>query len=107
MTGPLLRPEEAWVNAAPETAEALRPALERLERAFGRAVGVRIAPEGIDSFYDHVRTLIAEEVAATLGDWLAAHQPRRWPGGAERVAAACGMDPASAAPGPCGAALRT
>ncbi len=99
VAGPLLRPEEAWVNAMPETAEALRPALERLERAFGRAVGVRIAPEGIDSFYDHGRTLIAEEVAATLGDWIAAHRPRLGPGVAERVAAACGMDPASVAPG--------
>jgi amidase len=97
--GPLLRPEEAWVNALPETAEALRPALERLEHAFGRAVGVRVAPEGIDSFYDHCRTLIAEEVAATLGDWVAAHRPRLGPGVAALVAAACGMDPASAQPG--------
>ncbi len=97
--GPLLRPEEAWVNASPETAEALRPALDRLERAFGRAVGVRIAPEGIDSFYDHYRTVVAEEIAATLGDWIAASQPRLGPGVAERVAAACGMDPASAASG--------
>jgi amidase len=93
--GPLLRPEEAWVNATPETAEALRPSLERLERAFG----VRVAPEGIDSFYDHCRTAVAEEVAVTLGDWVAANRPRLGPGVAERVATACAMDPASAASG--------
>ena len=44
--GPLLRVEEAWVNAQPEVAEALRPALERLERLRGRAVGIRLGPRG-------------------------------------------------------------
>src|SRR5262249_22326442 len=39
--GPLLRVEEAWVNAQPSVAEALRPALERLEQLRGRAVGIR------------------------------------------------------------------
>jgi amidase len=99
VSGPLLRPEEAWVNASPETAEALRPALEKLERAFGRAVGLRIAPEGIDSFFDHFRTLQSEEVAATLGDWIEANNPTFGPGVAERLAAACAMDPGSATPG--------
>jgi amidase len=97
--GPLLRVEEAWVNAAPETAEALRPALDRLERAFGRAVGVRIAPEGIDSFFDHFRTMQSEEVWATLGDWIDATGPRFGPGVAERFAAARMLDPGSVAPG--------
>jgi amidase len=99
ISGPLLRVEEAWVNASPETAEALRPALEKLERAFGRAVGVRIAPEGIDSFFDHFRTVQAEEVWATLGDWIEANAPTLAPGAADRIAAARAMDPASAAPG--------
>ena len=62
--GPLLRVEEAWVNAQPEVAEALRPALERLERLRGRAIGIRLAPEGIDSIFDHFRTVQAEEVWA-------------------------------------------
>lgn len=96
---PLLRVEEAWVNAAPETAEALRPALEKLERAFGRAVGLRLAPEGIDSFFDHFRTVQAEEVWATLGDWIEARKPELSPGLAETIAAARAMDPESAAPG--------
>jgi amidase len=97
--GPLLRVEEAWVNALPETAEALRPALEKLEGAFGRAVGVRIAPEGIDSFFDYFRTLQAEEVWATLGDWVEAIEPDFGPGVAERFAAARAIDAGSAAPG--------
>ena len=97
--GPLLRCEDAWVNATPETAEALRPALEKLEHAFGRAIGVRIVPEGVDSLFDHFRTVLAEEVAAAVGDWIAATNPRFGPGVAERYASARAMDPGSAAPG--------
>ena len=97
--GPLLRVEEAWVNAQPETAEALRPALEKLERAFGRAVGLRIAPEGIDSFFDHFRTMQAEEVWATLGDWIETAKPSLGPNIADRFAMARALDSDSAAPG--------
>jgi amidase len=97
--GPLLRVEEAWVNAAPDTAEALRPALEKLERAFGRALGVRIAPEGIDSFFDHFRTVQGEEVWATLGDWVLATNPKFGPGIGERLAGARAVEPGAAAPG--------
>jgi amidase len=97
--GPLLRPEEVWVNADPGVAEALRPALEKLEQLRGRAVGVRIAPEGIDGFFDHFRTVQAEEAWTTLGGWVEATRPRFGPGIAERFAAAKATDPAMAAPG--------
>jgi amidase len=97
--GPLLRPEEAWVNAQPDVAEALRPALEKLEQIRGRAVGMRIAPEGIDSFFDHFRTVQSEEAWAALGGWVEATRPRFGPGIAERFAAAKATDPAVAAPG--------
>jgi amidase len=99
VSGPLLRVEEAWVNAAPETAEALRPALEKLERAFGRAMGVRLAPEGIDSFFDHFRTVQAEEVWATLGAWVLAAKPKFGPGVGERIMAAQAIEPDAAGPG--------
>ena len=97
--GPLLMVEEAWVNAQPEVAEVLRPALERLERLRGRVVGVRLAPEGIDSVFDHFRTVQAEEVWASLGSWVATTQPRFGPGISERFAAAKATDAAIAAPG--------
>jgi amidase len=95
----LLRVEEAWVNAQPDVAEALRPALEKLEQLRGRSVGVRIAPEGIDSFFDHFRTVQAEEAWTSLGGWIEAVQPRFGPGVRERFAAAKATDPAVAAPG--------
>ena len=97
--GPLLRVEEAWINAQPEVAEALRPALEKLEQLRGRAIGVRLAPEGIDSVFDHFRTTQAEEVWATLGSWIEAVKPRLGPGIGERFAAAKATDAAVAAPG--------
>jgi amidase len=97
--GPLLMVEEAWVNAQPEVAEALRPALERLEKLYGRAVGIRLAPEGIDSLFDHFRTVQAEEVWACLGQWVEAVKPRFGPGIGERFAAAKATDAAIAAPG--------
>ncbi len=97
--GPLLRVEEAWVNAQPEVAEALRPALEKLEQLRGRAVGVRLAPEGIDSLYDHFRTVQAEEVWASLGGWIETVHPRLGPGVHERFAAAKATEAAVAAPG--------
>ena len=97
--GPWLRPEEPWVNAQPEIAEVLRPALEKLEHLRGRAVGIRAVPEGVDSVFDHFRTAQAEEAWATLGGWIEATQPRLGPGVAERFAAAKATDPAIAAPG--------
>ena len=99
LEGPLLRFEEAWINAQPEVAEALRPALEKLERFRGRSVGVRLAPEGIDSFFDHFRTVQAEEAWAALGAWVTAVRPRFGPGIGERFAAAAATDPALAGPG--------
>jgi amidase len=99
VNGPLLRVEEAWVNAAPETAEALRPALEKLEHAFGRAISARIAPEGIDSVFDHFRTTHAEEVWATVGDWIEANNPTFGPAIGQNFAGARAVDAGSAAPG--------
>jgi amidase len=99
MDGPLLRLEEAWVNAQPEVAEALRPALEKLEQWRGRAVGIRVLAEGVDSLFDHFRTVQAEEAWASLGGWIEAMRPRLGPGVRERFAAAKATDSVLAAPG--------
>jgi amidase len=94
VAGPLLRAEEAWVNAEPEVATALHPALEKLGRRFGRALSIQLAPEGLDTFYDHFRSIQAEEVWATLGGWVTANNPTFGPGVAERFATAASLDPA-------------
>ncbi len=97
--GPLLRVEEAWMNAQPAVAQALRPTLERLEALRGPALGMRLVPEGIDRLCEHVRAVQAEEAWATLGDWVSTVQPRFGPGIGERFAAARAVDPAEAARG--------
>jgi amidase len=99
LSGPLLRFEEAWVNAQPEVAETLRIGLQRLEQLRGRSLGLRLAPEGMDSFFDHFRTVMAEEVWATLGNWVEATKPRFGPGLAARFADARATDPAIAGRG--------
>jgi len=97
--GPLLKPEGAWIGAQPDVADALRPALEKLEARFGRALGVQLVPEGLAALFEHFRCVQAEEAWACLGDWVAATHPRFGPGISERFISAKAMDPARAAAG--------
>lgn len=99
LTGPLLRLEEAWVNAQFGVAEALRPTLEGLEQLRGRTIGVRLLPEGVDALYDHFRVVQAEEIWVTLGAWIERTRPPLSPAVEARIAAARALDPASAAAG--------
>lgn len=97
--GPLLRVEEAWVNAQPEVADTLRPALEKLEQLRGRAIGIRLVPEGLSALFQHFRVVQAEEAWATLGAWVESTHPAFGPGVAERFAAAKATQPADTAVG--------
>lgn len=97
--GPLLRVEEAWVNAQPEVAEILRPAVEKLEQLRGRAIGIRLVPEGLDALFNHFRVVQAEEAWAALGAWVDTENPKFGPGVGERFAAAKATSPADTAPG--------
>ena len=97
--GPLLRVDEAWINAVPPVVVALAEPMLALERLLGRALRLDLAPEGLDALYEHFRCAQAEEAWATLGAWVAATGPEFGPGVAERFAAAKGMDPAKAAAG--------
>ncbi len=96
LAGPLLRLEEAWITAQFGVAEALRPALDRLERLRGRAIGLRLLPEGVDALYDHFGTVQAEEVWATLGPWIERTNPQIGSALAERLVEAKTADPAAA-----------
>ncbi|MBV1798068.1 amidase [Siccirubricoccus sp. G192] len=97
--GPLLKLDQAWMNAEPATAAALAEALRGAERLLGPALRVEVAPEGLDALYEHFRCAQAEEAWATLGSWIEATRPAFGPGVAERFAAARTMDPAKAAAG--------
>ncbi|MFC7688513.1 amidase family protein [Paeniroseomonas aquatica] len=97
--GPLLKANEAWINAAPATVVALAEPMLVLETLLGRAVWVDVAPEGLGTLYEHFRCVQAEEAWATLGSWVEATRPAFGPGVGERFAAARAMDPGKAAAG--------
>jgi amidase len=97
--GPLLKVQEAWVNAEPSTAAALAEGLEAAEAVLGPSLWVHVAPEGLETFYDRFRCAQAAEAWASLGPWIAATDPAFGPGVKERFAAAKAMDPAKAAAG--------
>jgi len=95
--GPLLKVQEAWVNAVPQTATALVGALAGAERVLGPTLSVQLAPEGLDQLFEHFRAAQAEEAWASLGSWVEAIRPAFGPGVGERFAAAKATDPARAA----------
>jgi amidase len=97
--GPVLKVEEAWINADPATAAALAPAMGALERVAGPALAVELAPEGLGALYTHFRAVQAQEAWATLGGWVEATRPALGPGVAERFAAARAMPAQAAAAG--------
>jgi amidase len=97
--GPLLKVEDAWINADPGTARALGAGLAAAEALLGRALPVELAPEGLATLYEHFRCAQAEEAWATLGSWIERTGPEFGPGVKERFAVAKAMDPAKAAAG--------
>ncbi len=97
--GPLLRVEEAWANTEPAVAAALAPALATLEEAFGPAIGLALAPEGLRPLYDAYRTLQCYEAWACLGNWVIATEPKFGPGVGDRFAVARAMSEAEAVAG--------
>jgi len=97
--GPLVKVDEAWMNAIPATAAALAEPLMGAERLLGRALRAEVVPEGLATLYEHFRCIQAEEAWAALGSWVEAVRPQFGPGVGERFAAAKQMDPAKAAAG--------
>jgi len=97
--GPLLRVEEAWINARPEVAGALSPLLDRLAPLLGPALAVQLVPERLPALYRAYRAIQGQEAWASLGGWITAAGPSLGPGVAERFAAAGRVLPDEAAAG--------
>ncbi len=95
--GPLIKVQEAWVNAVPQTATALAGALATVERVLGPCLSMHLAPEGLTQLFENFRAAQAEEAWASLGSWVEAVRPAFGPGVGERFAAAKATDPAVAA----------
>lgn len=97
--GPLLRVQEAWENAEPATAVALKPGLDAAITLLGGQVPIHLVPEGLDALYEHFRCAMAEEAWTALGPWIEATDPQFGPGVKERFLAAKALDPAKARAG--------
>jgi amidase len=97
--GPLLKVQEAWINAVPATAAALSGSLAAVEGVLGPALSITLAPESLDQLYNAFRVVQAEEAWASLGSWVEATKPKFGPGVGERFALAKAGDPARAAEG--------
>ncbi|WP_372622760.1 amidase [Falsiroseomonas sp.] len=95
--GPLLRVQEAWMNAVPATAAALAGTLGAVERLLGPALPVNLVPETLDQLYENFRLAQAQEAWTSLGSWIEATRPAFGPGVGERFAAAKAVEPARAA----------
>jgi amidase len=95
--GPLIKVQEAWVNAVPQTATALVGALAMVERVLGPSLSIHLAPEGLAQVFENFRAAQAEEAWASLGTWVEATKPAFGPGVGERFAAAKATDPGLAA----------
>jgi amidase len=96
---PVIKVQEAWVNALPAVAAALTGAMEAVERVVGPALQVKLVPETLEATFENFRHVQAEEAWATLGAWVDATAPKFGPGVGERFAAAKATDPARAAAG--------
>ena len=97
--GPLMKPDDVWVNADPQVASLLQRALAATERVMGSAIRVELMPEGLGELYENFRCMQAQEAWATLGTWVTQTSPAFGPGVAERFAAARDMDAMRAAAG--------
>ncbi len=97
--GPLLKPDDVWVNADPVVAQRLQAALEATERVMGRTMRVELMPEGLCELYENFRCMQAQEAWATLGTWVTQTSPGFGPGVGDRFAAARDMPPGKAAAG--------
>ncbi|MBE9604695.1 amidase [Acetobacteraceae bacterium H6797] len=97
--GPVLKVQEAWMNALPSTAAAVMNGLAGVEKLLGPVLTVQLVPETLDALYDHFRSAQAEEAWAALGDWVEANKPEFGPGVGDRFAAAKAMPAEKAAAG--------
>jgi amidase len=95
--GPLLKVEEAWMNADPAVANALTPVLERLEARFGRAAQVEVAVEGLHALFDAFRACNNEENLSALGPWVYSVKPKLSPAVQSRFETAPHQPPAKTA----------
>jgi amidase len=93
----LLLAEDAFAVAGEAVANALRPALGRVEQLIGPAQAVTAGDEPLAAWMGYFRVLQSAEAWACHGAWVQRANPRLGPGVKERVAWASSVDPRAVA----------
>ena len=88
-TGPIrvLLAVDAFAQALPEAAAALRPAVHGVTRALGPATPVTVSPEGLTTWFEVFRMLQYADIWASHAEWIARTQPMFGPQVGTRFAA--------------------
>jgi amidase len=84
---------DAFALVEPRAADALRPAVDRLEAQLAERTEIVISPEGLRAWFETFRVLQAAEVWASHGAWVTRTRPRLGPGIRERFAWASAVAP--------------
>jgi len=82
----LLRPQDVWALAVPAAAQALQPALDRLQAVAGPVQRTEAALESFEAMYWNFRYVQAREAWLTDGPLIERFAPPLGPGVAERFA---------------------
>lgn len=82
----LLKPSDIWSLIAPEVAEALAPALAKIERTAGAAKVCEATFDSFDSMYWNFRYVQGYEAWSTDGSFIEQYSPPLGPGVADRFA---------------------
>lgn len=93
----LLLAEDAFGIAGNAVADALKPAIARVEALTGAAAPVPVADEPLGQWMGYFRVLQSAEAWACHGDWVTRTSPQLGPGVKERIAWASAVDPAAVA----------
>ncbi len=88
-SGPLrvLEATDAFAQALPEAADALRPALHFVTRTLGTATPVTVSPEGLTAWFDVFRVLQYADIWASHAEWISRVHPTFGPQVGARFAA--------------------
>lgn len=84
---------DAFERVSDEVRSALAPGVARVVEAVGASREVRIAPEGLEAWFETFRTIQAAEVWASVGAWVQKTKPTLGPGIRERLDWAASVSP--------------
>jgi amidase len=90
----LLVASDAFALVGKTVADALRPAVRRLQTLIGASEDIEVSHEGLETWFETFRTIQAAEVWGSVGPWVTTTKPRLGPGVKERIAWATTVTPA-------------